>query len=126
MSVPPQRSTVCSTIRATSPSEETSTVKPTPSVNEAAASSAPWTIATLPSSAPLIRRTSPTLQHSVARSSADRRERRRHHDPVPLRVEERLQPAEERLPALVGLQLGAAALALAVALVAPQADHGRE
>src|SRR5579859_2990727 len=83
----------------------------------------PVTIATFPSRAPLTRpAASPTLQHSVARPSADRRERGRHHDPVPLRVEEGLEPGEEGLPARVGLEARAALLALGVAGVAPQAD----
>src|SRR5207237_370374 len=65
--------------------------------------------------------------------SFDRRERRRHQDPVRLRVDQRLDPAEERLPALVALQPRAALLALGEAVVAPharvrgeRADVGRE
>ena len=60
------------------------------------------------------------------RASSDRRERSWDEDPVLLRVDERLDLREERLPALVGLQPGAPLLTLASALVAPQADDGRE
>src|SRR5947209_16298759 len=130
MSMPPCRPAVSRTSASTSASLDTSarmppsggfrsattTVAPSRSSPRAMAAPIPWappvTIAIFPSSCVAI----------GAGRSADRGERGRHHDPVPLRVEEWLQPGEERLPARVGLQSCAALLAFGVAGVAPEAD----
>src|SRR5436190_15465684 len=69
--------------------------------------------------------TSATFPSSFT-GSPDRREGGGNQDPVLLGVEERLEPGEEVLPLLVGLELRAAALPLRVTLVAPEARVGRE
>src|SRR6478609_9602683 len=137
-SIDPHRSATSATSDSTPASSATSAVRPMPSGNSSAAASAPWrsaitmrappaarpwaialpmpcdppvTIATLPSSSPIV--------------LLNRRERRRRQDPVLLRVDERLDLPHERFPVVARLERGPALLALREAVVAPHAGVGR-
>ena len=109
--MPPQRSTASSTSRSTSSSSATSTVMPTPSANAAAASSAPLQVGDDDARAlggePVGDRAADALR--AAGDDRDLAVERAHQrigengvgieDAVLLRVDQRLDLGEERLPA---------------------------